>query len=260
MGILGPQYTNRGKTCTVDGGLTTCFPPNMPERLCGMPWEKKFGLPSTYATQLYLTNCTFGGFPGVEPACGGSSSGAYSAAYAPNPSQLDLAVPVYARSIVWDGVGVGGRFSFRPTAATPLEGKGGVILGGGDGFQGILMHDSDGSLTGTLPKSSVLGPNPSMSQDAPTCTWVEAWQGSYCPGITYRQAIMENLGAFFPSCVCVCVCVSAPPTQPLTQPPRYTPPASHTPVCLSSFACRCRPWISKLGELCHCTTSRQGTE
>ena len=194
VGILGAQYTNRGKTCTVDGSLPACLPPNMPHRMCGQPWEKRFGLPSTHATQLYLTGTTFAGFVGSEAPCGGSSVGASSYAYAHNPTQIDAAVPVYAAGVVWDGVGEEGRFSFRTTSATQTTTMGGVNVGGGDGFQGILLFDSDGSLTGLGANTSVLGPNPALAMNAPACVWKQAWLGSVCPGVVYRQAIMENMG------------------------------------------------------------------
>ncbi len=45
VGVMTTQYTNLGKTCGVSGGLAVCRPPTTPERMCGMPWEKRYGLP-----------------------------------------------------------------------------------------------------------------------------------------------------------------------------------------------------------------------
>jgi len=159
-----------------------------------MPWEKRFGLPSTRSTQMFFTNVTFAGFAGTEAACGGAAAGATSVAYAHNPTQVDMAVPVFARGVAWDGVAEGARFSFRPTGATKVSGMGAVTVGGGDGFQNILLQDDDGSLTGT-PRSSVLGPNPALGEESPTCVWKEAWQGMVCPGVVFRMAIIENMDA-----------------------------------------------------------------
>jgi hypothetical protein len=224
VGLLGAQYTNRGKTCVVDGSLPVCRPASRPHRLCAMPWEKRFGMPSTRATQLYLSNVTFAGFSGVEPVCGGGSAGARSVAYAHNPTQVDMAVPVFARRVAWDGVGEAARFSFRTTAASPASGTGAVTVGGGDGFQNILLQDDDGSLTGT-PFSSVLGPNPAVGEDAPACVWKEAWQGMVCPGGTFRQAVVENMGAFagHPRPIRI-----SPAPPPPLMPPHPPPPFPHT--------------------------------
>lgn len=41
VGLLPSQYTNRGKTCDVDGGLPVCRPLILPERMCALPWEKR---------------------------------------------------------------------------------------------------------------------------------------------------------------------------------------------------------------------------
>lgn len=44
VGLLASQYTNKGKTCE-SGGFEVCRPPNTPERMCAMPWEKRYALP-----------------------------------------------------------------------------------------------------------------------------------------------------------------------------------------------------------------------
>ena len=231
VGLLGPQYMNRGKTCIVDGSLPVCTPPTRPHRLCGMPWETRFGLPSTRSTQLFLDGVTFSGFAGrsAGEGCGGAAAAAASVAYAHNPSQVDMAVPVFARGVAWDGVPRDARFSFRITAATQLTGMGATTTGGGDGLENILLQDDDGSLTGT-PRSSVLGPNPAVGEESPDCEWVEAWQGMMCPGLVLRQAVVENMGAWALRARVLAVywrlhCVPAPsPTHPKPSP-THPPPS-----------------------------------
>jgi hypothetical protein len=67
-GILNPQYMNAAKTCARNGEFAQCIPPNIVTRLCGMPWEKRYGLPSTAVTSFTLSGVTFAGFNGTD--CG----------------------------------------------------------------------------------------------------------------------------------------------------------------------------------------------
>ena len=46
VGVMASQYTSKAKTCEF-GGLQVCRPANLPERMCGLPWEKRFGLPNS---------------------------------------------------------------------------------------------------------------------------------------------------------------------------------------------------------------------
>lgn len=190
VGIMSSQYTNRGKTCSMDGELDVCRPSNRPTRMCSLPWEMRYGLWNAHNAQLYLTGVTFAGFGGVSVACGAQTEGSRSVAYAHNPAQCDVATPVFSNSITWDGVPLAGRFSFRTTRVTTV-----CTLGdprGGDGFATILLQDADGSLTGT-PKSSVLGPNPALGEDAPLCTFNSDWNGILCPGLPFRAGIYESV-------------------------------------------------------------------
>ena len=47
VGVMTSQYTNLGKTCGVSGELASCRPVTTPVRMCGMPWERRYGLPSS---------------------------------------------------------------------------------------------------------------------------------------------------------------------------------------------------------------------
>ena len=46
VGVMASQYMNGPKTCETSGNFQLCRPPNTPNMMCGMPWEKRFGLPN----------------------------------------------------------------------------------------------------------------------------------------------------------------------------------------------------------------------
>lgn len=180
-GVLIPQYTNRAKTCVVDGGLPVCDPLNRPERLCSMPWEKRYGLPSTRHTQLYLTRVAFSSFAGPGADCG-----LHSRAVLLNPSQSDLAVPVYTAGLVWENTPPAARWFFGGAgAADPVLDD--------DAHNGALVQDTDGSAGGGGPRSSILGSAPAVAQASPACVPVTAWRGYACAGVVYRQAMFESM-------------------------------------------------------------------
>ena len=200
VGIIGPLYTNRARSCSADGSLKTfagygappvCRPPTRPYKPCSNSWEKRYGLGvGARAAALHLSRVTFAGFfgaggDGAVAPCG------RSAAYAHNPAAVDAAIPVVAAGIAWDGVPQAGMFAFAPldTIHPPLNRPADY---GGNGAASILLTDSDGSLTGT-PGSSVLGPNPALAEAAPACSWVAAWWGSLCAGLPFRLAIIESV-------------------------------------------------------------------
>ena len=188
VGVLVPQYTNRGKTCEADGTLATCRPVNRPERLCGMPWERRFGLPSLQAAQFFLTRVAFAGFAG-DGDCGGAQA---SAAIAWNPTQVDMAVPIVATGLSWLGVAPAARFMFAPSALTDARCAAGK---GCDGQNLFLLNDVDGSTTGT-PASTVLGPNPALASPSPACAPWPATGGLgafFCAGLTFRAASLLNM-------------------------------------------------------------------
>lgn len=178
VGILAPQYLNRGKTCAVDGGLDVCRPPNRPERLCSMPWEKRYGLPSTRHTQAYVTNVVFSNFAGEGGDCG-----RHSRAIMTNPTQPDMSVPFSMTGVTWANVTEGARFYFASANGE---------LGDDDAHSFALISDVDGSVTGT-PGTSIIGSSPTAGLPSPACRWQQAWHGQVCPGIIFRQAIFESL-------------------------------------------------------------------
>ena len=73
-GILLPMFeSTQAKTCQYNPMPESCTTPNVPNRLCAMPWEKRYALPDTSITNtaLYLTGVTFSGFNGT--VCGMAS-------------------------------------------------------------------------------------------------------------------------------------------------------------------------------------------
>jgi hypothetical protein len=81
VGLISSQYLNAAKSCEKAGGVDNCRPPNLPERLCSMPWEKRHGLPSANFGKIVVTNTAIAYFS--ESDCGKKS-----VAYTINPSQV----------------------------------------------------------------------------------------------------------------------------------------------------------------------------
>lgn len=183
IGIMIPQYTNFGKVCETNPSMPVCRPVNRPERMCSMPWEKRLGLPGTRQTTMYLNDVTLSSFSVTD-------CGKQSAAIAWNPTQYDLPVPVQALRIVWDATSLEAKFRFQTSYMTMSECNNGKQC---DGLSFNLFNDIDGSLYGGVPRSSIIGPNPLLAENSPSCSYIQAWPGFYCPGLTYRHAIYESL-------------------------------------------------------------------
>jgi len=88
VGITSAQYTNLPKTCGVSGGLQVCRPVTTPERMCGMPWERRYGLPDGINhAEVFVDNTVFAHFAGT------TDCGRRSAIFVLNPSQSDFNPP-----------------------------------------------------------------------------------------------------------------------------------------------------------------------
>lgn len=141
-GILIPMFeSTQGKTCDFNPMPGSCTTPNIPERLCGMPWEKRYALPdvSLTNTAFYLSGVTFSGFNdtvcgqtskaivanptevrnGRVPAMHGSedSSTPYALLC---PSQVDRNPPAYASGITWWATPYAARFDFKTNSQVRL--------------------------------------------------------------------------------------------------------------------------------------------
>jgi hypothetical protein len=103
VGITSAQYTGLAKTCGVNGELQVCRPVTTPERMCGMPWEKRYGLPDAVShAELFISNTVFAHFP--DP----SDCGKRSAILVLNPSQVDFNPPFTLSAIAFHNVHDGG--------------------------------------------------------------------------------------------------------------------------------------------------------
>jgi hypothetical protein len=182
VGIMTSAYLNAGKTCRVnDIGFEQCRPYNTPFRLCGMPWEKKYGLPSTATASLNVANTVFANFT----AAGGC--GLQVAAVLWNPTQADFTPPLFFSGVQWAGVDEAAKVYFGPQGST--DGK--CTSAGCDGMNSIVAVDKDGSFLGLPGGGSIIGRNPSAAVSG--CTEVVSWYAFRCPGITYRMGTFENM-------------------------------------------------------------------
>ncbi len=196
VGLMTPQYTNRGKTCFIDGiygsGLPVCRPPTTPERLCSLPWEKRYGLPYGSAHgELVASTTTFAYFAGTECA-------QRSTAIAWNPTQRDFAPPISMSTIGWREVAADAKFDFRYHAdiADP------ICESGCDGLNQLTVSDLDGTVTGqALAASGVLNRahtvlathGISLANPGTACVEASSQGILVCPDTRYRELVVENM-------------------------------------------------------------------
>eukprot|EP01035_Chromulina_nebulosa_P018019 gene18019-23659_t len=99
VGILMTQSTNAAKTCRLANTFAsgTCDPSLTPDRLCSLPWEKRYGLPSgNLYSELHIHNNTFSGFSGDQ-----SCESVFGVAVGLNPSQIDLNPVIVSSDSTW---------------------------------------------------------------------------------------------------------------------------------------------------------------
>jgi len=185
-GLMTSQYTNRGKTCEHDF-LPFCYPKSKPERMCSMPWEKRYGLPGTRHAELHVRDTVFTHFGGDNDC------GAMSRAVVHNPTQVDYAPPMHFSGIKWHLVPQDARFHFRALPSTDAK-----CANGCDGFFFLVVNDKDGTTTGTAG-GSVIGNNPELAAASPFCEANARWPGFRCPGAlpapapyTLRNFVFES--------------------------------------------------------------------
>ena len=179
-GILTAQYLNRGKTCTHDEEAPVCRPPNTPTRMCGMPWEHRYGLPSARHAEYHVINSNFVGFGNGTISCGGQSYG--SKAVVSNPSQVDFFPPMKLQGMDWTGTEHEAKFHFFKRERVTDEK---CIKQGCDSFSQVLVTDMDGSTvsSGRAGAHILSGWDPGHAVDAPECVGVAAWRGIECGNI-----------------------------------------------------------------------------
>jgi len=133
------------------------------DRLCGMPWEHRFGLPiDIMYSEMHIHDTLFSGFK--NHTCGTK----YSPAIAVNPTQVDEQATLVMSGITWSGATSGHMDSIA---------KFGVETGGQCaidqpcmGHEMIVMNDLDGSVLGTGTGGQILYNNPEYVAPWPYCT------------------------------------------------------------------------------------------
>ena len=184
VGLMTLAYMNDGHTCEVDAdGFTVCSPPNTPTRMCGMPWENRYGLPSSSFALFNVSQTTFAFW-------NTSDCGLISTAVAWNPAQIDHTPIVNMRAITWTATDVNSHFSIQSTAASASCGN------SCDGRDQIGIRDEDGSalgiaMTGGLGHTLV-SYNPGVTGSTSNCQYQSSWNGLACANTVYRRMIIES--------------------------------------------------------------------
>lgn len=145
VGVLLPQFMNKGRTCALAGRFATCEPPNTLDRLCALPYDNRYAVPvSMQYPEQHIHNVTFLGFS--SGSCrSGSTSGLSGAAVALNPDQIDQQPSVVASGLSWEWEGVAmvnmsAKFGFD-TPATACS-----LTHPCTGLDLLIVHDLDGSV------------------------------------------------------------------------------------------------------------------
>eukprot|EP00051_Salpingoeca_urceolata_P019992 m.295984 g.295984 ORF g.295984 m.295984 type:complete len:3942 (+) comp19518_c0_seq1:299-12124(+) len=180
VGVVLSQYLNRVKTCD-RAGLPVCRPPNLPERMCSMPWEKRYGLPAAVHGKLVLSSVTFGHFS--ESDCG-----LKSLAISTNPSQPDYSPPIHASGIAWRDVDHAAKLNLGKTDRHLSECDGSC-----DALTHAYLHDLDGTLSGTEAGAVYVSTKNPMISPGALCD-LQANQSAYlCSGAMHLwEASLEN--------------------------------------------------------------------
>ena len=121
VGVMVPIFTNKARTCTMTKDFTPCDPPNTPDRLCQMPWEKRYALPiSNQYKEFHLHDVEFVGFnstsyssnPGGSMNCIPSATSDRSVAIALNPTEYNSQPTVITSGLSWMDSNVNSRVGF----------------------------------------------------------------------------------------------------------------------------------------------------
>jgi len=189
VGILFPQYLNRPKSCLLDPeGASVCNPQTIPNNLCGMPWEKSYGLPVAPAAIFAVTNTHFAYFN--HGSCGSLKSYAVMK----NPSQIDFVPPIEFRGITWHNVARNAKLQYTDTQNMFGGDFNSAMKGGMDGNIIITATDTDGSFDGLQVLSasggSIIAKAPQL---AAGCVESLDWQAFICPNALFRIVTIETL-------------------------------------------------------------------
>ena len=184
VGLMTLAWMNDGHTCEVDAdGFTVCNPPNTPTRTCGMPWENRYGLPSSSFSLFNVSQTTFAFW-------NASDCGLISAAVAWNPSQTDHTPIMNMKAITWTATDVNAHFSIKTTAASADCGN------SCDGRDQLGIRDEDGTALGIAVAGGVgntlVSYNPAVTGTTANCQYQSSWNALSCANTVYRRMIMES--------------------------------------------------------------------
>jgi hypothetical protein len=146
VGVLIPQSTNGAKSCAIGGDVPLCTVPTFPNRLCSLPWEKRYGLPAGYQyVEAHFHDLEVTGFTGISAS---DCKATYGAAIAINPSQIDTQPVVVSSKITWTGQSTGlmdvsARLGLKISTADQCS------VGDCLGLKKLLIHDHQGLLLDT---------------------------------------------------------------------------------------------------------------
>ena len=173
VGVLIPLFTNKPRTCTMSGAFTPCDPPNTPDRLCQMPWEKRYALPiPNLYSEFHLHDVNFVGFNTSSPGSVGSRQRCIpstnydrTAAVALNPTEYDTQPTIISSRLSWDRSNVNSRFGFEQ-GAWVSECQDNYPCTGQDQ---LIWHDLDGSMNTLTVPGQLYQKNPAFIAPFPQC-------------------------------------------------------------------------------------------
>jgi hypothetical protein len=163
------------------GGVPNCRPINLPERLCNLPWEKRYGLPSANFAKTYITNTAFGHF-------NTNDCGRQSYAIMPNPSQPEYTPPMFFSGITWINMDVNATAYLGLVPQSAAE-----CLFTCDALLQLVMYDVDGTLFGSRGGAMLSQENPALAVES-ACSPFQANGAIRCDSTaTYRPVSFENV-------------------------------------------------------------------
>jgi hypothetical protein len=139
VGIVMPQYTNLPKTCQL-GGVTPCTPANVVNRICSIPWERRFGNVDIQHATLNISDTAFRYWATND--CGMSSR-----AIRLNPTQPDFTPVTYTSRLTWMDYDATSRFVLSDVSAQRYEATA-CRDGSCDAVNYFTIEDMDGTTNG----------------------------------------------------------------------------------------------------------------
>lgn len=164
VGIMLPQWTAGPRTCAMAGRFDVCDPPSTIDRLCALPYNNRYGVPVgiQYIEQVVAAT-TFIGY-----SITGCSTHK-TAAIALNPDQIDQQPTLMMSQIQWISSSVNARFGFDTS-----QQAGQCSANPCDGHNFVIIHDFDGSVSGTGAPAQILYNNPEYVAPPPDCSQISA--------------------------------------------------------------------------------------